>query len=257
MAGVKEILVEAIKVGEHRTRLEGDDSGVEELAASIRRIGLINPLVVQREGESYILVAGHRRLAAVRILGDERVRCIIRADSAVKVKEVALAENLFRLDLSPVEQACAIKDILEKGVMTVPEIARAMHRSENWVGRQIAMLAWPEDVLQIIHAGQLSVSAAANIALVEEDTYREFLLRNAVESGATARTTAAWLQAWRAAQPQEEAVHAEPVPPGVSTTPAVPQAPCLCCATVYRMDQLSHVPICPGCIRLIRDAGRT
>ncbi len=254
MAEVKQISVEKINVGAHALRLEVDDEALDDLAASIRRIGIIVPLVVAPEGDIFHLIAGHRRLAAAKRLNLSEVPCCVREAAAADGVEVSFAENLFRLDLSPVELAGGIKDVLTKNIMDVQALAKAMHRTTHWVNAQLMLLEWPVDVLDAVHAGWISVSAASNLALVTDDPYRDFLVRNAVEQGATARTTAAWLQAWRSMQPPEEALDAEPVGPGATRTPMVPQAPCLACGEVHRTDELSHVPICSPCIRVIRDA---
>lgn len=254
MAEVKDIPVEKINVGAHALRLREEDEAVEDLAASIHRIGIIVPLVVAPEGDSFRLIAGHRRIAAAKRLGLSEVPCCIREAEGADGVEVSFAENLFRLDLSPVELAGGIKDVLTKNIMDVQALAKAMHRSAHWVNAQVSLLSWPADVLEAVHAGWLSVSAASNLALVTEDTYRDFLLKNACDSGATARTTAAWLQAFQSMQPQEAAILSEPVAGGAASVPMVPQAPCLCCSQVFRTDQLSHVPICAPCIQAIRDA---
>lgn len=254
MVEIKNIPVENVKVGDHALRLEVEDEAVEELAASIRRIGIIVPLVVAPEGDVFHLVAGHRRLAAARRVGLSEVPCCVREATEGARVEVSFAENLFRLDLSPVELAAGMKDVLTKGIMDVHALAKAMHRSEHWVNAQFSLLSWPKDVLAAIHSGWLSVSAASNLALITDDAYREFLLRNAADSGATARTTAAWLQAWRSMVPPEAAITAEPVSGDSRTTPMVPQAPCLGCGEVHRSDELSHVPMCSQCIQAVREA---
>lgn len=254
MANVKEIPVEKINVGAHAVRLEAEDEALDDLAASIDRIGIIVPLVVAPEGGSFLLIAGHRRFAAAKRLGLSEVPCSIRKAAGADGVEISFAENLFRLDLSPVELASGIKDVLTKNIMDVPALAKAMHRSAHWVNAQISLLSWPADVLEAVHAGGLSVAAASNLALVTEDAYRDFLLRNAADSGATARTTAAWLQAFRSMQPPEVAVVAEPVAGDAASAPLVPQAPCLGCGQVHRTDALSHVPMCSPCIQAIREA---
>ncbi|MBA7611091.1 Nucleoid occlusion protein [subsurface metagenome] len=254
MAEVKNIPVEKINVGNHALRLAAEDEGIDDLAASIHRIGIIVPLVVCPEGDSFILVAGHRRLAAAKQLGLSEVPCCVREAKGADGVEVSFAENLFRLDLSPVELAAGIKDVLDKETMDMVTLAKVLHRSAHWVNAQLQLLSWPADILGAIHAGWLSVSAASNLALITDETYRDFLLRNAHDSGATARTTAAWLQAFQSMQPPEVAVQAAPVDGQVRTTPMVPQAPCLSCGEVHRTDELSHVPLCAPCIRAIRDA---
>ncbi len=254
MADVKEIPVEKINVGEHALRLREDDEAIDDLAASIHRIGIIVPLVVAAEADAFLLIAGHRRLAAAKRLGLSEVPCLVREAKGADGVEISFAENLFRLDLSPVELAAGIKDVLTKNTMDVQALANAMHRSVHWVNAQVSLLSWPVDVLDAIQAGWLSVSAASNLALITDDTYREFLLKNAADSGATARTTAAWLQAFRSMQPAQEAITAEPVAGDAASVPMVPQAPCLGCGQVYRSDALSHVPMCSPCIQAIREA---
>lgn len=255
MSELKEINLGEIKVGEHEQRIEYDEDYIQGLATSITDVGLINPLCVARRGDGYILIAGHCRFAALRKLGRVAAMCVIGDDAKGHAAKVTFAENFHRRDLSPVEQASAIADCFKQGVMTIEELASAFHRKAYWVNCQIAMLDWPPDVLQAVHLKQLSVSAAANLAVVLDDIYRNFLLGNAVESGATARSTAAWLQAWRSNQPAEEAVTAEPLPPGSVPVPAVPQLPCLCCGMVHPANEMSHVPICSPCIGTLRSVG--
>lgn len=254
MAEIVQVPIEKIEVGDHMLRAGGEDEGIMELAASMGRVGILVPLLVVRKGDDLHLIAGHRRLQAARRVGITQVPVIIRDDEPNTAKEISFAENIFRQDLTPIEIACGLKDVIDQGIMEFDELARVMHRSEHWVSRQIAMLSWPDDVLEVIQNGTLSVSAASNIALVDEDNYRQFLLRNATEQGATARTTAAWLQAYRASKPPEIAITAEPVAAGSPSTPAVPQAPCLCCGDVFRTDELAHVPVCAPCIKVIREA---
>lgn len=244
-----------IKVGTHEQRVSYDEEYIRGLADSILSIGLINPLSVVRSDGGYLLVAGHCRLAALKVLGRVTATCVIGEDTEGRSAAVTFAENFHRRDLSPVEQASAIKDCFSQKIMTIEELAKSFHRTPYWINHQIAMLDWPSDVLETVHLKSLSVSAAANIAQVTDNNYRGFLLRNAVESGATARATAAWLQAWRSMQPAEEAIQAESLPPGNVPVPAVPQAPCLCCSTVHPVNEMSHVPLCTRCIGTIRSIG--
>lgn len=256
MARVEEIQIGKLLVGEYANRQGLDDEAIADLASSIGRLGVLSPLLVFPDGDSFVLISGHRRLIAAERAGLSSVPCIVREDDTAGAHEVSLVDNILREALTPLEVACAIKDTVDNKISTFEEIARAMHRSIHWVARQVTMLSWPADVLEAIHNELLSVSAASNIALVDEDTYRDFLLRQAVEGGATARTTAAWLQAYRASKPPVDAIQQEPVPPGSRSTPAVPQAPCLGCGDLFRTDELAHVPFCVGCIKAIRTAGR-
>ena len=254
MDEITEIPIEKIKTGEHSVRAEITVEDVNGLTSSISRIGIVCPIVVQADGDDFLVVFGHRRFRAAGLANIKMIPCIVRDDSVSQIKEMSFAENFFRADLSPVEQAAAVKDVIDSGAMTVEQVAAGFHRSQHWVARQMALLDWPADVLAAVHAGWLSVAAAANLALVEEETYRAFLLRNAEESGITARVSASWLQAWRSMSPPEEAVKQEPVSPGDHVAPAVPQAPCICCAQIQRTDGLSSVLVCTPCINAFRNA---
>ena len=255
MQRIEEVPIERIIAGEHDQRLEQEDPDIPELTESIRRIGIINPLVVVDVDGSLHLIAGHRRLVAARMAGKQSVPCIIRASEKAVDSEITFAENFFRKDLSPIELACALKDCLDRETMTVKELAAGFHRSEHWVTSMIAIADWPEEVQEAIHVQAISVSAASNLVLVTDEVYRNFLVRNAAEQGATARTTAAWLQAFQAMQPPEEAITAEAIPPGAPQVPLVPQAPCMCCGQLFKVNEMSHVPCCGACIQIIRQVG--
>lgn len=255
MHEITEIPVENIVTGKHVVRAEISEDSVNGLTSSISRIGIVCPIVVQKDGDNFNVIFGHRRYTAAVLAGLKTIPCIVRSDAAAAVKEISFAENFFRADLSAIEQASAIKDVIDTGAMTYDQVAAGFHRTKDWVVRQVVMLTWPDDVLESVHLGWLSVAAAANLALVEDDTYRSFLLRNAEESGITARVSASWLQAWRSQAPPEEAVITESAPVETAHIPAVPQAPCICCAQIKRTDELSSVLICPTCINTLRTTG--
>ncbi|MBA7544825.1 Nucleoid occlusion protein [subsurface metagenome] len=255
MYEIVEIPIEKIKVGEHEQRLDMQDPGVSELAASIRRIGILSPLLVVTDGDDVLLIAGHRRLVAARLAGLKIIPCIVRASEKGVDEEVTFAENFFRRDLSPVELACAIKDCMQGGVMTVKELAAGFHKTERWVYSMIDLAEWPDDVLEAIHIGKISVAAAENLVEVNDKEYRKFLLRNAMEQGASAKATAGWLQQWRSVQTPQEQIQTESVGGSAPITPLVPQAPCLCCSQTFPVNEMSHVPLCGACIQILRVAG--
>jgi ParB family chromosome partitioning protein len=175
------IELEEIDAGENPLRLEGQDKGIAELAESISRIGLINPLVVApgSEGDRYRLIAGHRRFAACGRVGLKEVQVRIIKGDQREICEIALAENLFRKDLSPVEMAVAVVALIREGGMVREQVASICHRPTAWVREQEEIVSWPADVRNAVHNGWLSVSAASNLALVHDDAHRRFLLNQA------------------------------------------------------------------------------
>jgi ParB family chromosome partitioning protein len=228
---------------------------MDDLVASVRRDGILVPLIVRPCGERFVVVEGHRRREAAIRAGLVRVPCQIQEGDVTLSRRIAFVCNLFRKDPTPVELGVAIARAVADGAASEEELAKGLNRSVEWVKRQVAMMQWPEEVLQAIHAAKISVAAAANLAAVGDDVYRNFLLDHAVLNGATARTTAAWLQQWEAGQPAPVAITAPPLEGDRPAGPMVPQAPCLCCGGVHRTDELSHVPLCAPCIQRVRHLG--
>jgi len=102
MLNIQDISIDKIKVGEHEQRIEVDDDEISELAGSIRRVGLINPLSVTETGDGYLLIAGHRRLEACKRIGFEIVPCIVAIGDEATKREITFAENFFSRNLTAV-----------------------------------------------------------------------------------------------------------------------------------------------------------
>lgn len=254
MQQTKEISLEKIKVGEHDQRMGFDEETLAGLVSSIPRVGLLYPILVKAENDGYLIIDGHTRFEAFKRLGRATIPCTIAGTENIASAEIAFAGNFFRKDLSPVELASAISDVFKAGALTIEQLASGFHKSPHWVQSMIAICDWPQDVLEAIHVKNISLSAASNLALVTDDTYRQFLVSNAVDQGASARTTSAWLQAWRSMQPASEAIQAEPVVGQSIPQPIVPQAPCFCCSQIFAVNEMSHVPVCGACVQILRQA---
>ncbi len=251
-----QIEVSKIRSDKRSQRIEMDEEEMSGMVASIRDEGLNQPIKVTESDDGYDVVFGHRRLEACKRLGWHEIPALIATGDEAQIRKQTFSENFFRLDLSAIELAVAIADEYKMERMTIEQLAKGFQKSTDWVRKQIAICGWPPDVIEGVHVGGLSVAAASNLALITEDFYRESLVGQAVENGATARTTSAWLQAWRSMLPLAEAIVQEPVDGESPIVPMVPQAPCLACHNVYRTDELSHVPLCASCIRVISTAGQ-
>ena len=254
MLKVESIPILKIEVGPHRKRTEGEDAQIQELTASIRRVGVLVPLIVIRKDDRFVLLAGHRRFAAATAAGLLEVPAMVRESDEAQAAEVSFAENFFRLDLSPVEQAAAIRETLDNQIMTIAELAKGFHRSEQWITAQANLTTWAPEILDAIHFKRISVAAGRNLAQIDEPQYRNFLLNNAVENGASARVTAAWLQAYQLSKPPQEALNQVPVDGVVPAAIVVPQAPCLFCTHVFRTDALNYMGVCGQCLAQFQEA---
>jgi len=250
-----EVCPSRIREGDYQTRMGYDETHVADLAASIRRIGLLEPISVVADGDCFVIVAGHHRFRACCSAGLEVIPvCVEEAADCVSV-ERAFASNFFRADLSPVETAAAVCDLYNAGAVGIEEISRSMNRTVRWVEDQLEMVSWPGDVLELVHERSLGVGAGRCLAQIDDDVYRGFLLKQAVNNGITARTAALWLQAYRSRIPAGDAAEIVAAPTPIGADTVYPSAPCFVCRGLERTDGLSRVFLCATCAGQLSQAG--
>lgn len=242
------------KVYAMRETVRDDTFG--DLVASIRRNGVLVPVLLSYTDLGFLLVAGHRRVAAAREIGLAEIPGYIIEGDRAGAWDGAFAENLFRKDLSAVELAAAIKDCIASGGYTVETIARGLGRSDQWIQLYLSIADWPVDLSVAVHSGRLSVAAARNLAEITDEHHRSMLVDYAVENGATARITAAWLQAWHAGKPTQEPESTEPLPAGSPLPPIEPYTPCVVCGHQKRMAEHRYLPVCTQCQEIVVDLAR-
>ena len=226
------------------------DADLSGLIKSIQTIGLLHPITVRSEGDNYIVLAGNRRLAAVRALEWPTVPCRVLVDPTSTAKiGVTVMENLDRKQLSPWEEAqYCLAGVQALG--TIDTLAAAVHRSIAWVRSRLEVVEWPDDCQAALQTGDLSFSALSFLSQIADPEARRYYLCQAVASGITARVAADWVRAWK------QSVEAgTPTPPTASlATDAQEQArtppsgPCFACGDSYNVAQLNHMPICPRCL---------
>jgi ParB family chromosome partitioning protein len=241
---------------EYRLRSDIDESRLLDLKESIRRDGVLVPILLRSEGESYLVVAGHRRFAAAVSVGLQEIPAYIVECEDRSGWTGAFAENLFRQDLSVIEEAAAIKDLLESNKFSHEQLARALGKSEHWIADRLDIATWPDEITAAIHYGFLSVAAARNLTRIDDEAHRKMLADYAIQNGATARTTAAWLQAWEAGLKERIPEDISPVPAREGLPPIEPHTPCTICGKMQKMADLRYPPICPGCIETVMELSR-
>lgn len=161
-------LVEIDRLVGAADNLRRNVGNVTELAASIRSIGVLEPLLVTPAVDGFAVVAGHRRLAAARKAGLEVVPCVVREMSEVERVIAMVVENEQRSDLSPIESAEGYFRLIDMGI-TQKELAKQVGRSAKHVASRLALLELPRNVRGQVHAGRLGLGAAAALLeLVDE-----------------------------------------------------------------------------------------
>jgi ParB family chromosome partitioning protein len=153
--------IDRISANPHQPRSDFDPSRIEELAQSIREMGILEPLILRAvESGGYELIAGERRLRAAQVAGRTEVPALIRDFEGLRSLEVALVENLQREDLNPVDEAKAYQRLVEDFGRTHAEISKAVGKDRTTITNLLRLLRLPADVLQEVSRGTLSVGNA-------------------------------------------------------------------------------------------------
>lgn len=201
-AALLSVPLDLIDEPENELRFGYDPTTLHELAQDIGAKGLLQPIGLKRLPDSgrYRRVWGGRRLAAHRLLGRTTITAVLVEPDAPEL-DAAVSENLHRYDLSPVEEATAIQAAVAAGY-TADQISLRWHKAPGWVRARLELLSYPEDVLQSLHRGQLTLGVADQLARVDNDSYRAYLADSAISSGATMAVVRAWVAEYEAQRPR-------------------------------------------------------
>ena len=153
--GTTEIPLERVRPNRQQPRTNFDPEGISELAASIRRHGVLQPIVVSREGDGYELVAGQRRVLASRLAGKTTIPAVVRDDVRDRL-ELALVENLQRTDLNAIETARAYKLLMETYDLTQEQVAERVGKSRSQVANMLRTLSAPQPLQDAVMEGKIS-----------------------------------------------------------------------------------------------------
>ena len=181
------------RAGQPRT--EFDDEALQELSDSIREHGIIQPIVVRSMGDGYYqIIAGERRWRAARLAGlrEAPVR-IIDADDR-KASEIALVENLQREDLNPVEEALGYRSLARQYSLTQEEISQRVGKSRPVIANALRLLNLPEEVLELVKDGTLSMSIARAILGLEKPEDQRCAAKKIADGGLTVREATALIK---------------------------------------------------------------
>ncbi len=180
---VREIPISDLDPNRSQPRKAFDSESIEQLADSIRQKGLLQPILVVRDGVRYRIVAGERRYRACRLAGLKTVPCFIREFGEAEQLEAALIENIQREDLNPIEEAQAIQSLISHFDYTQEEAARRLGKSRPAVANQLRLLSLPETVQTMIVSGDLSAGHARVLAGVSPESRQLELAHLCVLSG--------------------------------------------------------------------------
>jgi ParB family transcriptional regulator, chromosome partitioning protein len=183
--------IEAIERNPEQPRKRFEEAKLEELAASIREHGIVEPILVRKDGTKYRILAGERRWRAAQRAGLKEVPAILREATDREAFELALVENIQRADLNAIEEAEAYDVLLSDHGLTQEEIAKRVGKERSTVANALRLLKLPEEVREAVRGGQLDMGhARALLSLEDAESIRKTAQR-AIREGLSVRATEA------------------------------------------------------------------
>lgn len=164
---VRMLPIRLIDPNPDQPRRSFDEEALEELAASIRAVGVIQPIIVAPTGERYRIIAGERRYRASRMAEQEEIPAIVRDWDQQRQMEAALIENLQRDDLNPIEEARGVRRLMDESGLTQEKIAERLGKSRPAVANLLRLLNLVDSVQQLVIEGKLSAGHARALVTVE------------------------------------------------------------------------------------------
>lgn len=240
-----DILIDLVDVEGQSVRTAMDDDHVVELAMSIAKHGLLEPIVVRKkENGRYQLEAGFHRLAAASRLQWKSIPAHIRQDSTAPVKAIALIENIVRRDMSLDEQVKAVNYLNHNEALSPSSICDLLGKSRIWVDQRLAIPNYPADVKQELIDGNLTIGKAEILAKVEDPGTRALVLNQVIASKLTAKQTNDLVEMYLASPSIQGAIEA-----GIEKAREIQETPksfrkCELCGTIKELMEIKFITVC-------------
>jgi len=159
-AGLQELSIDSIVANPRQPRKAFDNSALQELSASLKRSGVLQPVVVRRHGQQFQIVVGERRWRAAQMAGLTHIPAVVREVTDAETLELALVENLLREDLNPMEEAEAYERLLTEFSWTQEELGQRVGKDRSSVANCLRLLKLPELIQADLRAGRLTMGHA-------------------------------------------------------------------------------------------------
>lgn len=178
-------------------RSDVHDEGIEELAASIKSIGLLQPVILRQAGTRYEIIAGHRRVTAARLAGLVTILAIVRTTTDSEATVFMLHENLLRVDVNPIDEAAFLAKVMQEQDLDIKKMAELTRRSKEYIASRVAILEYPDYLIEAIGEKQISLGAAEHLVRITDEQVRRNYVNYAISGGISVRRAIAWFESWR------------------------------------------------------------
>lgn len=184
---VADILVDDISVNPHQPRQDFNSTALEELAASINENGIVQPITVRQKDGKYELIAGERRLRAVKLINMRSVPAYVMSVDDESMLQLALIENIQREDLNPIDIAHAYNDLIETHGLTHGEVADRVGKNRSTVANFLRLLTLPPEIKDALRRGEVSQGHARALLALKDVAKIKSLFRKLMKNGLSVR----------------------------------------------------------------------
>ncbi len=184
---IEKLKITEVEPNRSQPRKNFDEEALDELAESIKRYGVIQPIIVVKKNDYYEIVAGERRWRASKKAGLKEIPAIVREGDERKNKEIALIENVQREDLNAYEKALGIKELMDEYGLTQQEVSEILGKSRSSIANTVRILNLDERVLELVKEGKLAEGHARTLLAIEDKDKQYQMAIRMIEKGATVR----------------------------------------------------------------------
>ena len=184
---IVQISIKDIRSNPYQPRTHFDEESLNELAASIKEVGVLEPIIVKKSIKGYEIVAGERRTKASEIAGVDKIPAIIKDFNDQEMMEIAILENIQREDLSPIEEAQAYKNYMDSIEVTQEEVANKFKKSRSYITNLLGLLNLPKDIQKDVTNKKISMSHARVLSKFDDPEQIEELANRIKSEGLSVR----------------------------------------------------------------------
>ena len=181
------INISLVEPNRNQPRKEFDKESLSELANSIKQYGILQPIIVQKNGDMYEIIAGERRWRAAKEAGLTEVPVIVRDYDKQKVMEISIIENIQREDLNPIEEAMAYQSLMEEYGLKHDELAEKVSKNRSTITNSMRLLKLSKDIQQMLIDGRISTGHAKVLLSVEDINEQEKIAQELIDKSLSVR----------------------------------------------------------------------
>lgn len=246
---VQEIELALIEEPEQAIREKIDPETLKELAESINEIGLIQPVLVRKKkGGKYEIVAGHRRFLACKLNKMKTIKAIIVDTDKTTQELMKLHENIFRDNITAIEEAKWIDYMMRNLKLTQKQIAEKINKSTAYVSERLKLLELNKELQRAIEQNKISVAVALELSKIDDERELKRLLNYAIDSGANSQTVHIWVQDYLLSKVDDEEAREELTQHfQASTVDTKIMFQCFACKKHYELNETIAIRLCKYC----------